>query len=89
MYYVYILLSKKDNKLYIGCTNNLIKRLGQHNSKKVESTKSRAPFKLIYYEAYINEKNAFRREKFYKSGRGHEVIQRVLKETLENLDKAR
>ena len=50
MWYTYILLSKKDNKLYTGYTNNLLKRLEKHNKGEVYATKNREPFKLIYYE---------------------------------------
>lgn len=66
MFYVYILKSKKDNKLYIGYTNNLRKRLEEHNSKKNRSTKSRTPFELIYYEAYKNQEDAQKREEMLK-----------------------
>ncbi|MFA6135846.1 MAG: GIY-YIG nuclease family protein [Candidatus Paceibacterota bacterium] len=62
MYYVYILKSKKDDELYTGSTNNLVKRFNEHNSGKVFSTKSRHPFMLIYYEAYADESDARHRE---------------------------
>ncbi len=62
MYYMYILKSEKDGMLYTGSTRDLKKRLLQHNSVKVRSTKSRAPFKLVYYEAYRAEKDARERE---------------------------
>lgn len=62
MYYVYVLKSLKDSKLYIGYTNDLKKRLSEHNTKKSKSTKHRAPFKLVYYEAYISEEDAKDRE---------------------------
>ena len=65
-YYVYILYSLKDNKLYIGYTNNLKKRLTEHASGKVDATKNRLPFKLIHYEYYINRRDAEVREKFEK-----------------------
>ncbi|MFZ2521883.1 MAG: GIY-YIG nuclease family protein [Minisyncoccia bacterium] len=51
MFYVYILKSEKDNNLYTGYTNDLKRRLIEHNSGKSKSTKSRKPFELIYYEA--------------------------------------
>lgn len=79
MYYVYILQSKRDRKLYIGCTNNLRKRLEMHNSGKVFSTQYRRPFDLIYYEAYKNQDDAFKREKFFKTGWGRNYIKRILK----------
>jgi len=62
MFYVYILKSLKDQKLYFGSTNDLKKRFREHNSGKVFSTKYRKPFKLIYYEAYSIEKDARHRE---------------------------
>ena len=78
MYYVYILQSEKDRKLYVGCTGDLKKRIELHNSGKVLSTKFRKPFSLIHYEAYINKSDAFKREKFFKTGWGRNYIKRVL-----------
>jgi putative endonuclease len=62
MYYIYLLKSKKDEKLYIGFTPNLVKRLEKHNKGEVESTKHRRPFELIYFEGYKSLKDATRRE---------------------------
>ena len=62
MFYTYVLKSKKDGKLYIGSTNDLKRRLTQHNSGEVKSTKPRIPFILIYYEAYSAEEDARHRE---------------------------
>jgi len=62
MFYLYVLKSKKDGNLYIGSTNDLRKRLAEHNTGKVFSTKSRTPFELIYYEAYKSESDARSRE---------------------------
>jgi len=62
MFYVYILKSKKDKRLYIGYTADLRKRLVDHNKGKTKSTKHRRPLKLIYYEAYKNKKDATQRE---------------------------
>lgn len=62
MFYFYILGSHKDNELYYGSTNDLKRRVIEHNSGKVLSTKSRRPFKLLYYEAYTTEGEARKRE---------------------------
>ena len=62
MYYVYVLKSKKDNKHYIGYTNDLRRRFKEHNSGKNKSTKDRMPFELIYYEAYTIKSSAIERE---------------------------
>lgn len=58
--------SLKDGNLYIGSASNLEKRLGEHDSGKVVSTKPRLPFKLIYSENYLAEKDAREREKNLK-----------------------
>jgi len=62
MFFAYILKSTKDQRLYIGATRDLRKRLKEHNSGGVRSTKSRIPFKLVYYEAYAAEEDAWHRE---------------------------
>jgi len=66
MFFVYLLKSVKDNKLYIGYTNNLRRRIEEHNAGKSLSTKPRAPFRLIYYEAYSSEEDALHREQNLK-----------------------
>ncbi len=66
-YYVYILYSLRDNKLYIGLTTNLRKRLQEHARGDVKSTRKRRYLKLIHYEYFINKEEAEAREKFLKS----------------------
>jgi putative endonuclease len=62
MHYVYILQNDKDTTTYIGCTRDLRKRLLEHNSGKSKYTKSRKPWKLLYYEAYNTLNLARKRE---------------------------
>jgi len=85
MYYNYILLSKKDNKRYIGYTKDLKRRLKEHNDGKNKSTKFRKPLTLIYYEACLNEKDAIKREKYLKSQWGNKYINKRLKNYYKNL----
>lgn len=66
MYYVYILKSKKDDQKYIGSTNDLRRRLHEHQTGQVYSTRARIPFELIYYEAYKIESDARKREQNLK-----------------------
>jgi putative endonuclease len=66
MFYVYILKSRKTKKLYIGITNNLRRRLEEHNKLLNSTTKSMAPFDLVYYEAYASARDAKEREKNLK-----------------------
>ena len=79
MNYVYIIKSKRDFKRYIGLTNNLKRRLNLHNSGKVQATKNRKPFELIYYEEFEDRIDAAKREKFLKSGKGREFLNSILK----------
>lgn len=84
-FYVYILYSFKDKRLYIGFTNNLKQRLIQHAKAEVNSTKNRLPVKVIHYEYFINEKDAKAREEFLKSGYGRKQFREILKNTLAEL----
>lgn len=71
---MYVLKSEKDSNIYIGITDNLERRLKQHNSGRNLSTKYRVPLKLIYYEIKENRVEARKKEKFLKSGSGREWI---------------
>jgi putative endonuclease len=77
-YYVFISLNKNLN-FYIGCTSDLQKRMANHNSAHVLSTKYKLPIKLIYYEACISKFDAYKREKYLKSGPGHRYLNNRLK----------
>ena len=79
-YFVYVLLSLKDGRYYIGCTNQLPEeRLQQHNAGSTESTRNRRPFELIYFEMYLVKADALGREKFLKGGSGHTYLKKQLK----------
>lgn len=78
MYIVYVLLSLRNNKSYVGVTSKLpIKRLHEHNIGKVDWTRNNRPFKLIYYESYYCKKDALHREKFLKTGQGRRLKQLI------------
>ncbi|EKD57052.1 MAG: hypothetical protein ACD_58C00013G0001 [uncultured bacterium] len=73
-YYTYVLKSKVDNKLYIGFTSDLKKRLTEHNNGKNESTKLRRPLVLVYFEGCLNKNRAIKREKYFKTGFGRRYL---------------
>jgi len=88
MYYVYVLKSIKDDKLYIGYTRNLKQRLLEHNKKLSKSTKHRGQFKLIYYEAYLSKKDAKDREYKLKKFSGSYIhLKNRIKNSLSILSK--
>ena len=82
MFYVYVLKSNKDNKMYTGYTNNLKLRFELHSKGQVESTKNRRPLKLIYYEACLNRSDATHREKYLKTYHGKLFLRNRLKSYL-------
>ena len=83
MFYTYVLLSKKDEKFYIGFTEDLRQRLQQYLEGSVSSTTRRGPLKLIYYEACLNKHDAIKREKYFKSGFGRRFLRNRLQTFLE------
>lgn len=69
MNYFYLLKSNKKSWFYIGSTKDLKKRIAQHNSGEVSSTKKYIPLELIYYEAYKSYNLANKRELHFKKNR--------------------
>lgn len=86
MYYFYILRSLKNNKLYIGYTKDLKKRLESHNSEENKATKPFAPYGLIFYSGFLNEKDALECEKYFKTTAGWKRTHKMLENTLKQSD---
>ena len=82
-FYTYVLFSESFNKIYIGFTSNIDKRLLSHNSlaKKGWTMKFR-PWKLVYSEVYKSKKEAMKREKQLKSAKGREFIHNLINKNL-------
>ena len=78
MFYVYIIKSLSNGKLYKGLTNDLKRRIREHNSGGSTYTSNNGPWKLVYYEAFLNKEDARREELFLKSGKGKERIKYLL-----------
>jgi putative endonuclease len=74
VHYVYVLQSDSDHGLYIGYSANLRRRLSEHQNGLALATSYRGPWKLIYYEAYVDERDARGREEFLKSGAGRRFL---------------
>jgi putative endonuclease len=78
-FWLYVLESRNDEKRYVGYTNDINKRLKEHEDGKVVSTEPRRPFKLIYLEGCTNQKDAMRREKYMKTTDGRRFLSKRLK----------
>jgi len=85
-FYTYVLRTEKDGKFYTGVTHDLNKRLEQHKAGPVFSTKHRLPLKLIYFESCLNKDDAYRRERYLKTGMGKRFLKNRLKGGLTPLD---
>jgi len=78
MYYIYVLRSQKNGRFYTGSTEDVSKRLYEHNSGKSKATKYTKPFELIYQESYNSRAEAYRREIYLKSGQGRAELKRLI-----------
>jgi putative endonuclease len=76
MWYVYILKSANDNNLYVGSTNDIARRLTEHNSGKVDSTKNRMPLRLEAYFAVKDKSRAIALEQYFKTGSRRAFLQK-------------
>ena len=85
MHFTYVLLSKRDGRLYAGATADLPERVLQHRTGRVRSTAHRRPLTLLYYEACPSAQDAFRRERYLKSGRGGRYLKARLARSLADL----
>ena len=84
MYYIYVPISLKTGKPYVGFTDNIQRRLQEHNSGNSRYTKTRGPWKLIYSEKRKTLSEAERREKFFKTGDGRRVLKDILTKSIVN-----
>jgi predicted GIY-YIG superfamily endonuclease len=76
MWYVYILRSMKDRNFYVGSTDNIRRRLTEHNSGKVDSTKGRTPLSLEAYIGVRNQNKAIELERYFKTGSGRALLKK-------------
>jgi putative endonuclease len=82
MFYVYVLHSGADGGWYIGFSTDLRRRLKEHQTGEAFATSYRGPWRLIYYEAYLEEQDALGREQYLKSGGGRRFLKNQLRHYL-------
>jgi len=78
---VYVLLSLKDHKFYIGYTSNFTRRMNEHKDGKTKSTAPRRPFIVIYCEFHRSKEDAMRREDYFKTSPGKKTLSLMLRES--------
>jgi len=78
-YHVYAIKSKSSDRIYVGMSKNVERRIEEYNSKQVKSTKAYTPWFLIYKEnCGNNRKRARKREEYFKSGCGREFLKNII-----------
>lgn len=82
---VYVLYSQKDYLLYHGFSANLVARILDHNAGMTKSSRKRRPLKLIYCEFFQTEKDAIRREAYFKTNQGKHILKLILRESLKDI----
>jgi len=84
MFYIYVIKSKKDGNIYIGYTNDLKRRIIEHNTGKNKYTKNKYPYELIYYESYKNMSDAkFRESNLKRFAQAYSQLKKRIKNSLE------
>ena len=78
MYFVYVLKSVKNSRLYTGSTNNIKRRIEEHNALHKGYTKYNGPFELLYTEKVHTRSEAYKRELFLKTGKGRIFLKEIL-----------
>jgi putative endonuclease len=78
MFYVYVLFSLKSGIKYVGMTENIERRLKEHNAGKSKFTKGHTPWELKYFEVCNSRQEARVKEKYFKSGIGREYINKIM-----------
>lgn len=74
--FIYVLRSSSTNQHYVGITNDLDRRLSEHNASRSRATSGRGPWKLLYSESCEDYVSARKRERFFKSGPGHTFLKK-------------
>ncbi|MBS1978945.1 MAG: GIY-YIG nuclease family protein [Bacteroidetes bacterium] len=80
MWYVYVLKSKASGKFYVGMSEEIERRLAEHNSGKSKFTSGHMPWELVYFEQQQGSVSARKREKYFKTAAGKKFLKRKLGE---------
>jgi putative endonuclease len=78
-YIIYLLISEDENFTYIGFSDNVNRRIGEHKARKVKSTKNFGDFTYCMLEKVPNIKYARIQEKYWKSCTGRKKIKQLFK----------
>ena len=78
MFHVYVLMSEKTGRTYVGSTEDVERRISEHNAGHSRSTRHGVPWKLVHSESFETRGEAVRKERYYKTGKGREELKERL-----------
>lgn len=81
MYYVYVLISLKTGRYYVGSTQDLEDRMARHNGGRSKATKGGVPWKLVHSETFSTRAEAVHREGAIKAWKSRLMIERLVEES--------
>lgn len=82
MFYVYVLMSRANQRLYVGRTSDLRARLGEHLKGKTWTMARMSDLVLVFYEAFKAKSDAIRRERYLKTSKGKSSLRQVIRDSL-------
>ncbi len=85
-YFVYAIKSEVDGRIYVGMSEDVERRLSEHNKGKTRSTKGYRPWIKIYQEALPSRADARKREVFLKSGQGKEYLKKWFRSSTDRIE---
>ena len=74
MWFVYVVYSERDERRYVGMSDDPERRLREHNAGHTKSTKGRRPFRIVYQEQFDSPEEAREREKYFKTAAGRRFL---------------
>jgi putative endonuclease len=78
MFYVYVLRSGKTGRRYVGSCEDLDDRVRRHNSGEAKATRHGIPWKLVHTESFLTRREAVKKERYFKTGRGRDELDRLV-----------
>jgi putative endonuclease len=81
MFHIYVLRSERTGRRYVGSCEDLKERLHRHSTGQAPATKAGRPWNLVHSETFATRPEAVRRERFLKTGRGRDELDRLERNT--------
>lgn len=85
MYYVYLLQSVVDDRIYVGQTSDLKRRIREHRAGRDYTTRKYGGIRLVFYEAFVSKEDSLRREKYFKTTKGKSSLRLITRSSIKKI----